>query len=185
MKALSISTLLLLLALTAAPAQSQSFEIDLMPQVGYGGRVPNQVADRGSMSVGAQVHLLFRVSQLQLMLNPVFDYYLIDADASGLEANVNLKLGLGSVETVLNPWVGIGGKLARVNGNDAQANLVESTDFGLNLVAGSAFGAGRIRPFAEVWYTIGDINLYLEENFGDPGANSIGFHGGLSFRISD
>ena len=181
-------SLLLLLGLMLTPsAQAQvSLEVDFIPFVGYGGKVPNQVADEGSMSIGAQAHLGLRgLGRASIKLNPVADVYLIQSDASGLELSLNLLLALGSTETAVNPWIGIGGKLARVSGTDPQAQLFEGSDIGLNLIAGSAFGAGNIRPFAQVWYTLGDIGLYLEENFGPTGGTSLGFQGGIAFRLTD
>ena len=170
-KQLLVVSLLLLavLATGATEARAQvDVDIDLAPHLGYGLAVPNQVADRGSISVGAQAHFVFALKErLSLILNPDIDYYLTrpDEDVTAFQVDGNVLLGIGSTETHVNPYLGLGLALTRVSGNDDFAAFDEGGNVGLNLILGSAFGAGKVRTFFQGRWTLGEHNLYINTCF--------------------
>lgn len=182
---LHIALLATLLAAGTLEARAQvAVDIDIAPHLGYGLAVPNQVADRGSISVGAQGHFVFALQdRLSLILNPMFDYFLTrpDEDVTAFQLDGNALLGIGSIETHLNPYAGVGVAFTRVSGSDDFAQLDEGSDIGFNLILGSAFGAGNVRTFFQGRWTLTKHNLYIN----DEEEHSRGFsvQGGLMFRL--
>jgi hypothetical protein len=189
-------TLVLLVLLLTSPRHAQAqLRIDVAPTLGYGADVPNQVGDRGSISAGALAHLYLNFDLLSLIINPDVDYYLTEAEGiTALQADVNLLLSLGEPgRSLLMPYIGIGGALTRVSGNDprtdaspgVESGLMEGTDIGLNLLLGSAFGQGNVRAFVQGRYTLGSHQLYYEDQDNPSPSAGFGVQSGILFRITD
>jgi hypothetical protein len=193
---IAFCTFILLVLLLASPRHAQAqLRIDVAPTLGYGADVPNQVGDRGSMSVGALAHFYLNFNSLSLIINPDFDYYLTEAEGiTALQGDVNLLLALGEPGVnVLMPYIGIGGALTRVSGNDprnpatpgTESGLMEGTDFGLNLVLGTALGQRNVRAFVQGRYTLGSHQLYYEDQDNPAPSAGFGVQSGILFRIND
>ena len=73
-----------------------------------------------------------------------------DVDVSYFELNAGLAYSF-SIEgkADLLPYVGGGLNLARVSA-EFLGETISDTEMGLNLLAGSRFGTGRLKPFAEL-----------------------------------
>ncbi|MFQ5570628.1 MAG: hypothetical protein ACE5G0_13175 [Rhodothermales bacterium] len=182
-KLIAFSTLLLmLLSAGLQDAQAQRMTIDLAPFVGYGLDVPNQVADRGSVSVGALAHIRIKaLKRVSLVLNPDVDYYLTDTDATAFQLDGNLLLQLGRGHSVLNPYAGLGIALTSVSGNDTRAALSSGTNIGLNVIVGTTFGASTPRVFFQGRATFGEHNLYIDDD--EAPGSGFGVQGGIIFRL--
>ena len=193
---IAFCTLVLLALLLTSPRHAHAqLRVDVAPTLGYALDVPNQVGDRGSISMGALAHLYLNFDRLSLIVNPDFDYYLTDAEGiTALQADINVLLSLGEPgANVLMPYIGIGGALTRVSGNDprnnaspgAESGLMEGTDFGLNILLGSAFGQGNVRAFLQRRYTLGSHQLYFEDQDNPEPSAGFGVQSGILFRIND
>ena len=188
MKPLTIfSTLLLLFVLTATtPKQADAqLRVEVAPTLGYGLSVPNQVGDRGSISLGAMAHLYLRQGRLSFILNPDFEYYIFDIEGvTGVQADANLLLGIGGTRAVVMPYLGPGLAITNISGTNSLAENQEGSSMGLNLVAGMRFGRGAVHTFFQGRYTLLDHELYFEDTFDPDASSSLAFQGGILFKIS-
>jgi len=147
------------------------------------------------MSVGALAHFYLNFNNMSLIINPDFDYYLTAAEGiTALQGDVNLLLALGEPGAkVVMPYIGIGGALTRVSGNDprtdaspgAESGLMEGTDFGLNIVLGTTLGQRNVRAFVQGRYTLGSHQLYYEDQDNPAPSAGFGVQSGILFRITD
>lgn len=190
------ATLVLLVLLLAGPQQAQAqLRIDIAPTLGYGLDVPNQVGDRGSISAGVLAHFYLNFDRLSLIINPDVDYYLTEAEGiTALQGDINLLLALGSPgSSTVMPYIGIGGALTRVSGNDprtpaspgTESGLSEGTDFGFNVLLGSSFGQGNVRAFVQGRYTFGSHQLYYDDQDNPSPSAGVGVQSGILFRLTD
>ena len=112
-----------------------------------------------------------RISSIVLpfTINPTYDYYFIDGDASFSTLNLNILFPFGIDNRVFTPYSGVGTGLSFISNGDTQS------DIGLNVLAGAEFGLLPLRPFVELGYSV-----YFTE--GDN-INAFGLRGGLLFGL--
>lgn len=184
---LTFSTLLLLVCLTGPPQDAHAqLRLEIAPTLGYGINVPNQVGDRGSISIGVMGHLYLREGRrLSLLLNPDFEYYLFDIDnVTGLQADANVLAGIGNTRSVIMPYVGVGLAFTNISGTNALAGNQEGSSIGINLMGGFRFGRGAVHTFFQGRYTLLDHELYFENTYDSDPSSSLAFQGGILFKIS-
>lgn len=184
---LTFSTMLLVLCLAVPPQEaSAQLRLEIAPTLGYGINVPNQVGDRGSISIGVMGHLYLRQGRrLALILNPDFEYYLFDIDGvTGLQADANALLGLGNTRSVIMPYLGVGLAFTSISGTNELAGNQEGSNLGINLVGGMRFGRGAVHTFFQGRYTLLNHELYFENTYDSDPSSSLAFQGGILFKIS-
>lgn len=144
------AALLLVLALSVEDAEAQtSFEIG--PKVGY------EVGDFESAFLGADVRI--GTPALPVKVNPYFDYYFLENDNVSLsQFGANALYEFGIANQTFTPYAGAGLAISRFSYDNP--NIDSSTDAGLNLIFGSRFGFGQIRPFAQAQVTVGSPDFF-------------------------
>jgi hypothetical protein len=130
-------------------ANAQAFEIG--PRIGY------EVDDWDALSLGVDARL--GVGALPIRINPYFDYYFVDdignLDHSLVQLGINALYEFGVANQAFTPYAGAGLAVSRRSVGDAT-----NTEPGLNLLFGSRFGFGSIRPFVQGNVTIGDYDFF-------------------------
>ena len=187
-KLLALALVVALVLVIAGPKEAQAQRrIDLAPTVGYGFQVFNQVGDPGTISIGAnlQFYLLEDRKKLNVILNPVLDFYLFDIEGmNGLQLDGNILLSYGRRTTVITPYGGLGLALTSVSGTEPapQISDVETgTKIGLNILGGFLLGQGSPRVITQLRYTFGSHELH-RENDDSPGSG-LSYQGGIIFTL--
>jgi hypothetical protein len=145
-------TLLFALAIVIF-AQSAFAQFKIGPRVGY------ELDEVGAFAIGADVR--FSPPALPIAINPTFDYYFVDKDATGdaslWQANINALYDFGIANQVFTPFVGVGLALTNVSlGSRSAFGVSESgTSAGANILVGAEFGFGAMRPFVQAQTTLG------------------------------
>lgn len=144
--------LALLLAVVAfAPERAEAQAIEIGPRIGY------EVDNWEALFVGAEARV--SVAALPIRLNPYFDYYFLDdagpIDQSLIQFGANALYEFGIANQAFTPYAGAGLAISRYSLGDAS-----NSEAGLNLLFGSRFGFGNIRPFAQANITIGDYDFF-------------------------
>ena len=167
MRRLLYAFVLLAFVYVSAPTPSEA-------QVGLtvGPRVSVDVGDDlggddATFALGADVRISSMV--LPFTVNPTYDYYFIDGDASFSTLNLNILFPFGIDNRIFTPYSGVGAGAAFFSNGDTQS------DVGLNVLAGAEFGLLPFRPFVELGYSV-----YFTE--GDN-LNAFGLRGGLLFGL--
>lgn len=165
--------LIILAAFVSLPASAQLSNIGIGPRVGYD-------FDWESLSIGVDARAGF--GTLPVSFNVAADYFFLedyegfgaDASQSLIKITANAIYEFGIANAVFTPYAGGGlafsrysvdvdtGGFGSVDGSD--------TDIGLNIVGGAYFGAGSMRPFAQLYITTG-------------GGTAVGLSGGVLFTI--
>lgn len=152
MKKLGLLTLLALF-LTAAPAAQAQTTFEIGPRVGY------EIDDLEELFIGADVRIM--VAGLPVVINPTFDYYLVDV-GSLLQLSGNALYTFGINNQVFTPYAGAGVGITRFSFDDEDIpdNIdTSTTEFGLNVIGGATFSLGNLKPFAQAQLTFGDAEL--------------------------
>jgi hypothetical protein len=144
-----VALLFTFIALTPQSANAQSFEIG--PRVGY------EVDDIDALSIGLDARM--GIGALPVRINPYFDYYFVDdigpVDHSLVQLGINALYEFGIANQTFTPYAGAGLAVTRQKvGNNT------NTEPGLNLLFGSRFGFGSIRPFVQGTVSIGDYDFF-------------------------
>lgn len=180
---LAFSSMLLLVLLMAAPETAHA-QFYLAPHVAANGAAPDKQGDRGALSIGVDAQWNIRTfERMSLVLNPNYDYYLLEIDGvSAHQFDVNGLLAFGKREAVLRPYLGLGLAMTSVSGEHVPAELEGKTNFGFNVILGSSFGAGPVRPFLQFRSTFGDHDLHVEDHpYPGSGFSAMG---GIMFKLS-
>ncbi len=115
-------------------------QVRIGPQLSFG--------SEQDVGLGGRVTAQFR-SPMELGFIGSFDVFFPDEprgeDRSYWEINTNLAYWFRVRSTSVHPYAGGGLNIAH-----ASRDGTSDTDLGLNLLGGSAFGAKRVRPFAEL-----------------------------------
>lgn len=144
MKPLRNTLLLLLFLIGASTAQAQTtFQIG--PRVGY------EIDDLEELFIGADARIM--VAGLPVVINPTFDYYLVD-EGTLFQLSGNALYTFGINNQVFTPYAGAGVGLTRFSYED-----FDNTEVGLNVIGGAQFGFGNLRPFAQAQLTFGDVDI--------------------------
>ena len=138
-RAFRVAAVVALTSAVAGTAQAQTSSMHLGPRLSYH-------FDAEKLGIGAQFST--PVAR-HLEFYPSFDYYFID-NGSFWALNADLKYRIAN-QTMKWLYVGGGLNIAR-----SSAGTASATDAGLNLLAGAESLKGRIHPFAEFRFTIGD-----------------------------
>ena len=158
MKNITCFLLLLALASGVRTVQAQPVEAEFGPRLGFdiGG-------DFEEFFIGADGRLSF--ASLPVLINPAFDFYFIEGDASFFQLSANVLYEFDIPNPMVKPYVGGGIGLARFSVDTDNARLIQNidatdTDAGLNLIGGATFSAGTLKPFAQAQITFGDFDLF-------------------------
>lgn len=148
---LSIIAALAALVLVFSPQQADAQAIEIGPRIGY------EVDDWDALFVGADAR--FGVGALPVRINPYFDYYFLD-DAGPIEQSLvqfgaNALYEFGIANQAFTPYAGAGLAFSRYSWGDNS-----NTEAGLNLLFGSRFGFGSVRPFIQANVTVGDYDFF-------------------------
>lgn len=154
--------LLLILAISTERVEAQT-SFELGPKIGY------EVDDLESIFIGADARI--GMAALPVTINPYFDYYFLDIDNVSLfQLGANALYEFGIANQMFTPYAGAGLAISRfsydVSGVDSE------TEMGLNLLFGSTFGFGQMRPFVQAQITVGDADFFSVA-------------GGLLFRLGN
>jgi opacity protein-like surface antigen len=147
---LSIPALAMLMLIgSTKSADAQAFEIG--PRIGY------EVDAWDALSVGADARLA--MGALPVRVNPYFDYYLTDdignRSTSLVQLGLNALYEFGVANQAFTPYAGAGLAVTRWNNG-----ITTDTNPGLNLIFGSKFGFGSVRPFVQADITVGDRDFF-------------------------
>lgn len=134
------------------------------------GQIGTEVGVRGGLEV-ANIQKLFvgaeaRLStpRLPIQINPAFDIYLIEdgVNANGaLVSTLLFQIGMNALypfnlgNAAFSPYVGGGPSLAFISVSGVAIEDMSASDIGLNLIGGSTFVVGDLKPFAQVQVTVG------------------------------
>lgn len=155
-----IVALLLVFVVSSEKAKAQT-TFELGPRIGY------EVDDWESFFIGADARI--GLAALPIAINPYFDYYFLDVDnVSLVQLGANALYEFGIMNQVFTPYAGAGLAISRISYDISGVD--NDTEMGLNLLFGSRFGFGQMRPFVQAQFTLGDADFFS-------------LAGGLLFRI--
>ena len=172
---LPLLTIFVFAGLQAAQAQTK---IELGPRIGL------DIDDVEEFFVGVDAR--FSPASLPVQINLTFDYYFVD-DVPFFREFVNISLiqiGINALyqfeieDQGFTPYAGAGLAITRSSVEtsfeefafgDTQFSDTD-TEAGLNLIGGTTFGSGSLKPFAQLQLTLGD-------------AEFVTIGGGLLFRV--
>lgn len=134
---------------SARTADAQVFELG--PRIGY------EVDAWDALSIGADARLA--MGALPVRINPYVDYYFTDdvgdRTTSLMQLGINALYEFGIANQAFTPYAGAGLAVTRWNNG-----FTTDTNPGLNLIFGSKFGFGSVRPFVQGDITIGDRDFF-------------------------
>ena len=155
-----ICTLFLLLALLFCSATTQA-QNAVGPHVGYN---TGPLGSGGEVFIGATAQV--DIASLPVVINPALDYYIGLDGVTLLQMDANALYPFEVNSELLSPYAGGGLAISYVSVEGEDFGLEEfgieidnsysNTDVGLNLVGGTFFNVGTIRPFAEARFTLGN-----------------------------
>jgi hypothetical protein len=153
MKKLSLATLALLLTFAFTQTEEATAQNQLGVHVGMN-------MDHQDMFAGVQGR--FQIPNVPLQINPAVETYFIQ-DQTRLQVDLNALYPFGFDTVLFRPYAGAGLGIQHSAFTPAGQTARESdTQYGLNLVFGSVFGAAALRPFAEGRVTVaGDSQVAL------------------------
>ena len=151
--------LFFVLTLCSAPSQAQNA---VGPHVGY--NTGPFAGSGGEVFIGAAAHVA--IASLPVVINPAIDYYIGLDGITLLQVDANALYPFEVNSELLSPYAGGGLAISYVSveGEDFGLgdfgieidNSYSNTDVGLNLVGGTFFNVGNLRPFAEARFTLGN-----------------------------
>lgn len=135
----------------AGSMQLAHAQIELGPRIGYDLEVEE-------LHIGAEARFDLPGVDLPIKIKPSVDYYLVDNftlmtfDANGIY-EIDLEGG------TIHPYVGAGLGILYWSFDTEFAGFgdASTTNVGLNLLGGAAFGSGSLRPFAEARFNTDDL----------------------------
>ncbi|HEX7070942.1 MAG TPA: hypothetical protein VF190_09060 [Rhodothermales bacterium] len=165
---------LFLSALFVAPASAQLTNVGIGPRAGYD-------FDWESLFLGVDARA--SVPSLPVSFNVSGDYFFLedfegfgsDASQSLIKVSLNAIYEIGIDNQVFTPYVGAGLAISRYS-LDVESDFGgidvggSETDLGLNILGGAMFGSGSLRPFAQLYLTLGD-------------GSTVGIAGGVLFAL--
>ena len=164
--------LLVALFVSAVPASAQLSNIGIGPRAGYD-------FDWESLFIGVDARA--SVPSLPVGFNVTADYFFLedvegfgsDYSQSLFKITANAIYEIGIDNQVFTPYVGAGLAISRYSA-DVDTGFgnfdASDTNVGLNILGGAYFGAGSLRPFAQLYLTAGD-------------GSTVGIAGGVLFTI--
>lgn len=150
-----VTGLVLLSALSAAPAAAQISGLAIGPRVGY-----DIAGDVEELFLGAEARAGF--GQLPILFNVAFDYYLTEDPLSFFQLAINALYEFGVDNQAFTPYAGAGLSINRWSLDiDTPFGGIEtsSTDVGFNILGGARLEMNALRPFAQVQYTTSDFDI--------------------------
>ncbi|MGI9174221.1 MAG: hypothetical protein ACR2GR_02725 [Rhodothermales bacterium] len=152
--------LLLFFVLALCPATSHA-QHAVGPHLGYN---TGPLGGGGEVFIGAAAHV--NIASLPVVINPALDYYVGLNGVTLLQVDANALYPFEVNSEKFSPYAGGGLAISYVSveGEDFGLsdfgieidNSYSNTDVGLNLVGGTFFNVGAIRPFAEARFTLGN-----------------------------
>lgn len=160
MKRLSIVVTALLLALAIPTEGFAQADIKIGPRIG----IPvGDISDLGgNLFLGADARI--ESEDLPVIINPTFDFYLMDDYATGVSQTLFTVDGNALYEFEIEdasfaPYAGAGIAITRWS-IDADVPGAGDTDIGLNLVGGARFPLESFEPFVQANFGVGDLDRF-------------------------
>ena len=97
-----------------------------------------------------------------------FDFYFggpdVGADMSAWEVNLNVVYRFAAQSRSVTPYAGVGFNTTRLRVSTRALGVVlhgDETESGVNVLGGVILGSGRLRPFAEGRFLVGDQQPFV------------------------
>ncbi|QXD14894.1 hypothetical protein GQ464_015970 [Rhodocaloribacter litoris] len=128
-----------------------------------------ELGPRLGIDVGGDIEELFigadaRISvvTLPVLLNPVFDFYFTDDPLTfwQLGLNVLYPLNAPTIDLYVGGGLGINRTSVDADFGDFRNSSASDTSVGVNLIGGTTFNAGALKPFAQAQISLGDVDLF-------------------------